>query len=202
MAVSIRRSNVNYSEADAAIARSFAADAAASEEAVRKSVKTRGLKSAFDHLENKIFGTKASEVEGGKHRYVTAKDVLADLAPPEIARKLRVVNVAKKAAGAPRYSSHMFFDAQSVAIHALAARKILSDPSLIERVRSTLERWISKQTPAPPPFIEWRHILRGTPQEIAAVALSLTEEATRPRSSSPLLFFYLERASRDSRCLW
>jgi hypothetical protein len=84
------------------------------------------------------------------------------------------------------YSDHLFNDALSVTLNALAAKKILDDPSRIERARGTLERWISTQQPVPQPFLEWRQILAGTPQQIAAVALSLTEEGTRLRSSSPL----------------
>jgi hypothetical protein len=84
------------------------------------------------------------------------------------------------------YSDHLFNDALSMVFHVIAAKKILGDPSLIERARSTLERWISKQQTVPQPFVEWRQILAGTPQQIAAVALSLTEEGTRLRSSSPL----------------
>jgi hypothetical protein len=85
------------------------------------------------------------------------------------------------------YSDHMLFhDLLSVVFHGLAAQKILKDPLLIERARNTLERWISKEQRVPQPFIEWRQILAGTPQEIAAVATALTEEATRLRSSSPL----------------
>jgi len=84
------------------------------------------------------------------------------------------------------YSDHMFHDVLSVALHALAARKTLDDPSLVEGARETLEIWISRHQRAPRPFVEWRHILSGTPQQIAAVALSLTEEAAQLRSSSPL----------------
>jgi len=175
-----------------------------------------------------------------KSRYITLADLLADLPPPEIARKLRLDDRAPYTAGhwawvaprgwswvndAPRgfvadvhkktrrravdvestvanwnrfaaehgsfveglsYSDHGFRDVFSVTFHALAARKILDNPLLIEKARSTLERWISRQAPAPRALLEWRDILAGTPQQIAAVAMSLTEEATRLRSSSPL----------------
>jgi hypothetical protein len=84
------------------------------------------------------------------------------------------------------YSDHLFNDALCMIFHVIAAKKILGDPSLIERARSTLERWISKQETVPQPFLEWRQILAGTPQQIAALALSLTEDGTRLRSSSPL----------------
>jgi len=86
------------------------------------------------------------------------------------------------------YSDHGYQDAAAVVVNTLAARKILNDPQLLEHARATLENWISRQTPAPSSLLEWRHILAGTPQQIAAVAMSLTEEATRLRSSSPLPF--------------
>jgi hypothetical protein len=86
------------------------------------------------------------------------------------------------------YSDHGFPEIVTLAVHAVAARKILNDPSLIEQARTTLERWISRQRPAPEPLMEWRQILTGTPDQVAAVAMSLTEEATRLRSCSPLGF--------------
>jgi hypothetical protein len=87
------------------------------------------------------------------------------------------------------YSDHEHFNnVISAALHALAAKKILSNPQLIEEAQVILERWISKQTPTPRPLLEWRRILARTPQDIAAVAMSLTSEATRLRSSSPLCF--------------
>jgi hypothetical protein len=84
------------------------------------------------------------------------------------------------------YSDHLLNDALSVTLNAVAAKKILDNPLLIERARGTLERWISTQQSVPPAFLEWQQILAGTPQQIAAVALSLTEDGTRLRSSSPL----------------
>jgi len=93
----------------------------------------------------------------------------------------------------------MFHDAFSVTVHAIAAQKILKDPRIAERARKILERWISKQPPAPKPFLEWRKILAGTPPEIAAVAMALTEESTRLRSSSPL-GFVLSLTERAAIC--
>jgi hypothetical protein len=148
--------------------------------------------------------------QGVHRRYITAADGRADTPPPEIARNLHVVDVnriARRSAAVGEaavanwnqfaaehgsfideisYSDHMFYDVLTVALHALAARRILNDPSLIKQARTTLERWISKEQPAPRPLVEWRKILADTPQKIAAVAMSLTEEATRLRSSSPL----------------
>jgi len=145
-----------------------------------------------------------------KSRYVTAADVLADLPPPEIARKLRVKDVRNEArrktvdvestvanwnrfaaehgsfVDGLSYSDHGLHDVLSVVLNTLAARTILDNPLLIETARNTLERWISRQMQALQALLEWRDILAGTPQQIAAVAMSLTEEATRLRSSSPL----------------
>ena len=86
-----------------------------------------------------------------------------------------------------------FDDVISAALHALAAKKILNNPQLIEEAQVILERWISKQTPIPRPLLEWRRILARTPQDIAAIAMTLTEEATRLRSSSPLCFVLSHR---------
>jgi putative toxin-antitoxin system antitoxin component (TIGR02293 family) len=127
----------------------------------------------------------AKPSRAAKSRYITAADVLADLPPPEIAKKFRIDPV-KKAFIAPPFSDHLFADALSLSLHSIAARKILRDPSILRRAQRTLERWMAKHRPAPGPFVEWLRILAGTPDEIAAVALSMTEEATRLRSSSPL----------------
>jgi hypothetical protein len=140
---------------------------------------------------------RRSKLKGDtKRKYVTAADVLADLPPPEIAKKFRI-DPAKKAFVAPPFSDHLFADALSLCLHSIAARKILRDPSILKRAQRTLERWCAKHRPAPEPFAEWRRILAGRPDEIAAVALSMTEEATRLRSSSPLgcLLTRAERAA-------
>lgn len=52
------------------------------------------------------------------------------------------------------YSDHQHYDdVISAALHALATKKILTDPKVIEKVQVTLERWISKQTPTPGPCL-------------------------------------------------
>ncbi len=149
------------------------------------------LKRAAEEIHGRRRPSKVKK--GAKREYRTPADVLAD-APRlgAFARKLRVVDRTKRArrradTAPPSFSDHMLFqDLVSVAMHGLITQEILKNPSLIERASNTLERWISKQQPVPRPFLEWRKILAGTPQEIAAVAVGLTEEATRLRSSSPL----------------
>jgi hypothetical protein len=149
-------------------------------------------------FENTAFRRRVNLKVGTKKINHDARHVLAGIPQSEIAGKLRVTGETKKvrprvdAASRP-YSDHMFHDVLSVALHALAAKKILEAPTLVKLARSTLERWLSKQQPVPQAFIEWRHILAGTPQEIAAVAMSLTEESTRLRSSSPLGFLLTQK---------
>jgi hypothetical protein len=123
---------------------------------------------------------------------MTAEDVLADVVNlGDMAKKLLVTRPPKKARQKEQpftgtYSDHMAHDLRSAMLNFLAARKILYDPSRIYAARRLLERWISKQHPVPQALREWRTILEGTPQDIAAVAMGLTEESTRLRSSSPL----------------
>ena len=84
------------------------------------------------------------------------------------------------------YSDHMRLDARSLALHCLVARKIMSNPALVEQARNNVLRW-KKQAPdpLPPHFDEWERILLRTPEEVAGFLASMTEEATRLRQSSP-----------------
>jgi hypothetical protein len=84
------------------------------------------------------------------------------------------------------YSDHQRFDARSLAMHCLVARKLLANPALIVQVRSTLARWRAQTAePVPSFFFEWARILERSPQEIAAFLASMGEDATRLRQSSP-----------------
>ena len=71
-------------------------------------------------------------------------------------------------------------------MHCLVARKLLADPGLIAQARSTLARWRAQAVePVPSYFSEWRCILAGGAEEIAAFLASMREDATRLRQSSP-----------------
>lgn len=84
------------------------------------------------------------------------------------------------------YSDHMRLDARSLALHTVVARKLLSNPTLIEEARSNLERW-KLQTPRPLPeyFAQWKRILARPPEEVAGFLSSMSQDATRLRQSSP-----------------
>ena len=71
-------------------------------------------------------------------------------------------------------------------MHCLVARKLLANPALVAKVRSTLARWRARSAePVPSYFLEWGRILEGRPEEIAAFLASMGEDATRLRQSSP-----------------
>jgi len=95
--------------------------------------------------------------------------------------------VTRWAPGEPRWSDHRIVEARSLALHALAARRIAADPRLLERSRATLRRWLQRYGErAPAALLEWRALLERPWQEVAAKATELSEDAARLRLSSPL----------------
>ena len=116
---------------------------------------------------------------------------------PDAAERMRTARARKRRAGfrlhqgwvnaaPPVYSDHQRLDARSLAMHCLVARKLLANPALIARASSTLARWRAQAAdPVPSYFLEWAHILKGSPGEIAAFLASMREDATRLRQSSP-----------------
>ena len=113
------------------------------------------------------------------------------------AERMRASRARKRKAGfrtlqtwvstAPRvYSDHMRLDARSLALHCLVARKIMSNPALLDEARSNLVRWKAQAPKSLPPYFEeWERILLRRPEEVAGFLASMTEEATRLRQSSP-----------------
>ena len=120
---------------------------------------------------------------------------------PDAAARMRAARERKRRAGfllhqswvnaAPQgYSDHQRLDARSLAMHCLAARKLLAKPALIAQARSTLARWRAQAAePVPSYFLEWGRILEGSPEEVAAFLASMHEDATRLRQSSPFTNF-------------
>ncbi len=85
----------------------------------------------------------------------------------------------------PVYSAHRLAEARSLAMHALIARKLARDPSVLDKPRQNLERW-SERWKQPPRWVhEWRQILERPWQEIAALITEPSERAARLRQSSP-----------------
>jgi hypothetical protein len=84
------------------------------------------------------------------------------------------------------YSDHQRLDARSLAIHSLVARKLVADPGLLVRARENLQRWKKNSAqPLPTYFAEWERIVRRQPAEVAAFLVTMNEDATRLRQSSP-----------------
>lgn len=85
-----------------------------------------------------------------------------------------------------RYSDHRILDARSLAMHCKIAQKISRDPHLLEKAKSNLSRWSAKTDgPTPRYFKEWQEILAKPWPTIAEMMTSMSEDATRLRSSSP-----------------
>jgi hypothetical protein len=71
-------------------------------------------------------------------------------------------------------------------MHCKIAQKITRDPTLLDKARANLERWIAKSGDRQPPYLrEWQQILERPWPEIAELITSMSEDATRLRSSSP-----------------
>lgn len=113
------------------------------------------------------------------------------------AERMRRYRARRRAAGlrtttrwSPRvsvWSDHRVAEAKSLALHVLAARRITSDPRLLERARATLGRWLDRYGERPPAALtEWRDLLEQPWPVVAARATELDEDAARLRQSSPL----------------
>ena len=95
--------------------------------------------------------------------------------------------VTRWRAGTSSWSDQRVAEARSLALHALAARRIAQDPRLLERSRATVKRWLERYGEQPPAALrEWQELLERPWQEVAAKATELSEDAARLRQSSPL----------------
>ena len=96
-----------------------------------------------------------------------------------------------------RYSDHRILDARSLAMHCRIAQKISRDPELLDKARGNLERWVANTKGPKPRYLrEWEKILQRPWPAIAELITSMSEEATRLRSSSPFAGV-LTKAERD-----
>lgn len=85
-----------------------------------------------------------------------------------------------------RYSDHRILDARSLAMHCKIVQKITRDPELLDKAKANLKRWSAKsEEPRPQYLREWQEILERPWPEIAERITSMSEDATRLRSSSP-----------------
>jgi hypothetical protein len=87
---------------------------------------------------------------------------------------------------AGRYSDHRILDARSLAMHCRIVQKVSRDPRLLDKAKANLARWISKSDgPRPRYLMEWQEILEKPWLTMAEIMTSMSEDATRLRSSSP-----------------
>jgi len=100
--------------------------------------------------------------------------------------KAVVAWVREKPETAPTYSSHQLLEARSLAMHAVIARKIERDPTLLAIAHRNVERWRIRWQDAPPPWlVEWQEVLKRPWQHIAALITEPSENGARVRQSSP-----------------
>jgi hypothetical protein len=94
--------------------------------------------------------------------------------------------VPEKPQTAPTYSSHRLLEARSLAMHAVIARKIERDPTLLAIAHRNVERWCIRWKDAPPAWLgEWQEALKQPWQQIAALITEPSENGARVRQSSP-----------------
>ena len=87
---------------------------------------------------------------------------------------------------AGRFSDHRILDARSLAMHCKIAQKVSRDLRLLEKAKENLSRWSAKSAdPKPRHIREWQEILEKPWLAIAEMITSMSEDATRLRSSSP-----------------
>jgi hypothetical protein len=71
-------------------------------------------------------------------------------------------------------------------MHCRIAQKISRDPDLLNKARENLRRWFAKSAGRKTRYLrEWEQILDCPWPAIAELITSMSEEATRLRSSSP-----------------
>jgi len=71
-------------------------------------------------------------------------------------------------------------------MHCKIVQKISRDPQLLEKAKANLPRWGAKiDGPKPRYLQEWQEILDKPWLTIAEMMTSMSEDATRLRSSSP-----------------
>lgn len=94
--------------------------------------------------------------------------------------------VPSEAETAPTYSSHRLLEARSLAMHAVIARKIERDPTLLQIAHKNVQRWAAQRGSDTPAWLtEWREILGQPWRRIAALITEPSENGARLRQSSP-----------------
>jgi hypothetical protein len=76
--------------------------------------------------------------------------------------------------------------AQSLALHAAVAQRILANPDLIDRARARLDVWLARDAGSTTPlWLRWKEILTGSPAQVVAVLTDPSDDAAWLRKASP-----------------
>lgn len=107
-------------------------------------------------------------------------------------RDAGLVNVRKWVAtasdSARGHADHPMINARNLALHCIIARKIEANPELVDLARRNLEQWCDRPCVQKPDYLEeWQDILHRPWPDVARLITSMSDEATRLRSSSPLV---------------
>jgi hypothetical protein len=79
--------------------------------------------------------------------------------------------------GTRSYSDHRILDARSLAMHCKIAQKITRDPTLLDKAKANLQRWIAESGDRQPRYLrEWQQILERPWPEIAELITSMSED--------------------------
>lgn len=70
-------------------------------------------------------------------------------------------------------------------MHRLVAAKVQADPTLLDRARDNLRRWLRMEDSPTPALTEWERVLSGSVDQVTQVLTDPSERATRLRQSSP-----------------
>lgn len=82
--------------------------------------------------------------------------------------------------------SHQDIDARSLALHRLIARKVASDPSLLERAKQTVARWQTVVSPSSQAYLrEWESLLAQGTDACLTMAVEDSQRAAALRQCSP-----------------
>lgn len=99
--------------------------------------------------------------------------------------------------------THQDIDARSLAMHILIADKIRHDPSLLSRVKATLQRWRGLVSGSSLPYLEeWDAILDQGVEATLATAEDPSEHATSLRQASPFTGILSEEERLDFLRTW
>lgn len=80
--------------------------------------------------------------------------------------------------------THAWIDDRSLTLHTAIAARLRADPTLLDKVRANLDRWLAVSPQSA--LEEWRQLLDSTPlPQLLDVLQSREERSARLRQSSP-----------------